>query len=358
MMKPKRFLISILVSIMSVMVLSIQAQDFGHTGTPPSNADQLAFMVGDWEIVSQRNVTAFDQSTGEDAEAVWEETTAVANTILHLDGNAYLQHWAGTIGDELVEATLLYGIRANNRTWDIVWADSHLLGVHLMQGALDEEGAFVADGSIWQSDNARIVIDNITEDSFTWTMSLTEGVFSTEFEDVWVMTFSRITEESESNYEERLETIRASGTLPPPLEGIEGFSFWIGEWDIQALYPINDMQPLPARSSIQWVNGGHAFEEHWIALWDMEEVVSPFEAFSLSIFNPTTNTFNNVWWQINSNGAQRFNSGSCTGEGEEYQCRLAGLFYNITENSIDWYIGNAVNPSWVLEFDRRDVEEN
>lgn len=357
-MRQQKLLALTLVVFFSIIMLSINAQDFGHTGTPPSNADQFGFLVGDWEIVSERNLTAFDQSADDETEAVWEETVAVANTSLHLDGNAYLQHWVGTLGDELVEATFFYGIRSNNQIWDIVWADSHLLGIHLMQGSFDDNGTFTSDGAIWQSDSARIVIDNVTQDSFTWTMSLTEGIFSTDFEDVWIMTFSRIIEDSESAYDDLAESIRASATLSSPPEGITGFSFWIGEWDIQSMYPINDMEPLPARSSIQWVNGGHAFEEHWIALWGMDEAVAPFEAFSLSIFNTTTNTFNNVWWQINSRGAQRFNSGICTGEGEDYQCRLAGTFYNITGDTIDWYIGNAVNPSWALEFNRRDVEEN
>ena len=332
------------------------AQEVGHTGPAEENADQLEFMVGDWEIVSNRNITAFDENVDTDAEAVWEETVAVANIVPHLDGNAYLQHWIGTMGDELVEATFFHGIRGGGQTWDIIWADSHLLGIHLMQGNFDQDDVFVADGSIWQSSSTHLVINNITENSFQWTLSVTDGVFSTDYSDVWMMTYTRITDDSEATYDELAETIRASGEMPAPPDGIDGFSFWIGEWNIDSMYASYDFEPLPARSSIQWVNGGHAFEEHWIALWDIDEQITPFEAFSLSIFNTESNTFNNVWWQIHSGSPQRFNTGTCSGDGADYQCRLAGVFYNITENTIDWYIGSENSPNWRLAFQRRDGE--
>ena len=53
---------------------------------------------------------------------------------------------------------------------------------------------------------------------------------------------------------------------------------------------------------------------------------------------------------------QHFTGGTCEGEGTEKRCRLAGVFYNITDERIEWRFNGA---EWVfnrLEMPSETVE--
>ena len=290
---------------------------------------EMSYLIGEWDIQSSHNLGLFQNG---EANEQWEETQVLANIQPYLDGFGLLEKQVGVINEGLYQATIFRGINMPKQTWAVAWTNSHMPSLQNMLAETDGQGSLIAKNSRWESR-----IEVMSNDSFVWQLFSASDTADPS-EAVWLMRYTRA---EAGSYQKALERYQATYDAPAYPSEMDDFNFWLGNWDVDSV--LSGKQG-PATDSLERVSGGHAMIETWVG----RDEAHPFSFFSMTVWDDEIEGYYNWYWNNSQRVAREFKGGSCSGEGAEKSCMLAGRFFNITETSIDWAFRNI----WTMTFTR------
>ncbi|NDJ74661.1 MAG: hypothetical protein GYB65_00260 [Chloroflexi bacterium] len=303
---------------------------------PAEELQDLAFLVGDWDVSGQVLV----------AEDEWAAVEAVAVIDWHLEGHALREYMDGVAGDQVFAATTFRAFSPPVNRWEMVWADSLSEPLVALAGqAQGETFSFISRGA---GESWEIYLTDIAEDSFALEILKAPGIGYTP-ESAWQLTYTRRTDPVTPDV---IADLTAGAEMVAPPEQMDQFAFWIGEWEMDSLVPDGDeWVPLPAQDTLTWVINGFAMEEHWRG----EVGTGPIVAYSLSRYNPSFDGWDNVWFGTGGRRLQTFRGGC---EEDLQRCKLAGYFYDVYDGveEFRWAIPDIDNPNWMIDFRRVEAE--
>lgn len=304
-----------------------------------------SYLVGTWQIDSRRNINMLQRN----AEPEWEETSAVSQIVPWLEGHALLETIIGDWQGSTYYATFFRGAKNSGNRWDAVWADNLINDMLRFSGEGDNDGNMTFRG-LSGVGTLEIQINRASDDEFEWSLAQ-KASRTAEPNVVWTMHYTRADENT--SFDDLSKGIKETTerVIPPP--EIDDFNFLLGVWDIAST--MRGQETQPARNTVRLINDGHAYMENWEALWE-----DGFTFFTMTKWDIQRGYYLNYFWSNGGKNPQFFPGGTCQGEGADKECRWAGTFYNITENTIDWSTDGsaAQNPQWKMEFTRAEGAES
>jgi hypothetical protein len=146
--------------------------------------EQIAFLEGEWEIVSRQRVSF--------SEDRWEESRAHATWAPRLGGCALEEHWSGTLDGQPMQWIQILAYDHREETWEQVMIDWAHGNVTTAEGYI-EEGKLIFN--VPQMRRGRLLIDRTTVEAVDagrvlWTIetSLDGGVTWVTF---WTLSYSK-----------------------------------------------------------------------------------------------------------------------------------------------------------------------
>lgn len=168
---------------------SVGAQDLQPTPdyTPPclrSELDQIAFLEGNWDVVSRQRVNF--------AEDRWDESRAHATWTPILAGCAFQEHWSGIVDGQPLQWIQILAYDHREETWQQVmidWAHGNLIMAegHYDEGKLTFTVPHMRRGKLLID---RTTIEAASADRVEWTMETSQDGGQTWIT-FWTLRYSR-----------------------------------------------------------------------------------------------------------------------------------------------------------------------
>ena len=313
----RKFGLFLLFTMITVAVNSIFAQE-------ADSSSPLAFMSGEWSVVSKRNLEAYDTKTPM-SDAEWQETEGIASIEPLMLNTSVFERYVSTIDEDIYEQSIFFGSRDAGKNWDIALSDNRVNRLLHLYGKMQDGLLTATESGARTYPQWQIELETIDDNEFEWRLYILTSEDETEL--VWSKHYTRLDEPQYATYREDL---LANYSSPPAPGEMSDFHFWLGDWQVDH-HRFDDVF-----DRIELASGGHTMVE----FWQVQNMDDPPQFFTMTIWDEEIGGYHNWLW-ARLGITNEFKGGTCQGEGAEKTCRLAGRFYNITDNSVEWEFNGA-----------------
>jgi hypothetical protein len=303
----------------------------------PAEAQNLAFVEGLWQVESHRDTALIDGNSG------FAHTYGIASIQPVNNGYGFAEYFMTGWNNVAYFETTFWGSAGFGNRWAVLETSNASNKIASLSGSYRADpGFFRVEGELYGYEDARLQINPIDADHFTWEMSAAGD--GDERQVLWSRSYTRITAEQQPS---ALQQALGGVQLHDPHDEMEPLTFWVGEWDWYEHHIDLGRDCAEGQASVTWTNNMQAIEERVISAYSPAEAgVDTYADYSLAIWNYDTNEFNVAWW---TNGFidARLYQGVCTGSGDDKVCELRASFMpSADENSIEWEVAGT-RIDWV-----------
>ncbi len=327
--------ITLLLTIIFPMAFAQDGDAVSGPLPPAPEATQLlAFMVGDWDVLSRERI-----GDGVDGEGEWEESMSAASIEWVIDGYALAESWVGEFNGEAAASRTFYAYNDGARRWSIARTDTVFGGIFTYGGNVDGDELLI-DVQTFNAPRHRFVITNMDADSFAVQM-FTTPPSGRGMQMSWERLYTRAS--TEDDFELDFDA------LSDPATELEFFDFYPGEWDIAFKHQPSDDEILletQAYAVVEPILGGIGFEEHWYGKMFNENT----QAYTLIVYNAAEERIETVWWDTH-HYLFTTSHGTCNDQG----CLLTNdiRYFDLMDDSFEWNFTYSTPQDWRMEYSRR-----
>lgn len=303
----------------------------------PADARSLAFAEGLWQVESRRDTALIDGNSG------IASTYGIASIESVNKGYGFVEYFMTGWNNVAYFETTFWGSAGFGNRWAVLETSNASNKIASLSGNYRADpGFFRAEGELYGYEDARLQLNPIDADHFTWEMSVAgEG---DERQVLWSRSYTRIPAEQQAA---ALQQALGGVQLHDPHDEMEPLTFWVGEWDWYEHHIDLGRDCAEGQAKVTWTNNFQAIEERVISAYSPAEAgTETYADYSLAIWNYDTNEFNVAWWTNGFIEADLYH-GVCTGSGDDKVCELRATFMpSADENAIEWEVAGT-RIDWV-----------
>lgn len=304
--------------------------------TAPKEAEELAFLIGDWNVTCRYR----------DANGTVKEFSAISNIKTQLGGYAYVEELSGDMDGLRVDILTYRSYSTRGERWHSAWLDTLSPSIWPMLQLTDAD-EFVCEGRLlrqFKTEDAparQLTLSNRTENSFHLEFTASDA----RDQPIWSMDYVRKTDDDGTSVESLREQVAG---VPVPPETAQ-FNYIIGHWDAESVI---DNTIVPAVANIYWLLGGHAF------VWNLKTTYKgqPDEVWDVFRYNTALKCWENLYWATVQGGFAPAFDANFNDEGITFDFFWGGTgnYRDISDDSFVWYGADQEGKRfWQLNLKRR-----